>query len=147
MGIDVPGVMDGSVTVETLLDFLTAHVGRHPLVYSSGAPDRVRDIQAEHGCARVAERLDTLFADVGRALVARGYRRIVVAGGETSGAVAQSVADALGVSAMLIGREIDPGVPVLALGSQAPVALALKSGNFGAEDFFSKALDVMETAR
>ena len=70
-----------------------------------------------------------------------GYRRIVVAGGETSGAVAQAVTDALGLGDMRIGPEIDPGVPVLGLGD---MRLALKSGNFGAPDFFTKALRMME---
>ena len=75
-----------------------------------------------------------------------GYRRIIVAGGETSGAVAQAVTDQLGIFAMHIGPEIDPGVPILTIGQDTPVALALKSGNFGAEDFFAKALRKMAGA-
>ena len=67
---------------------------------------------------------------------------LVVAGGETSGAVAQAVSAALGVDAMQIGPEIDPGVPVLSL--KGGVTLALKSGNFGSTDFFAKALALME---
>lgn len=57
--------------------------------------------------------------------------------------MAQAVSDALGAGAMLIGPEIDPGVPILSLGD-GPVLLALKSGNFGAPDFFAKALRMME---
>ena len=144
LAIDVAGVMDGSVTVDTLLGFYEDNAGREPLAYSSGAPEQVREIQARYGDGAVAEKLDSLFADTARELVARGYRRIVVAGGETSGAVAQAVAGALGSPAMMIGAEIDPGVPVLTLGSGDPVALALKSGNFGSPDFFSKALRMME---
>ena len=68
-------------------------------------------------------------------LYERGFRRQVVAGGETSGAVVQ----ALGVRLLAIGPEIDPGVPALS-GLDLPVALALKSGNFGSDDFFEKAL-------
>jgi uncharacterized protein YgbK (DUF1537 family) len=63
-------------------------------------------------------------------------RRLVVAGGETSGAVVQ----ALGVDALAIGPEIDPGVPWTAATGDVPLALALKSGNFGGVDFFGKAL-------
>ncbi|WP_366867032.1 nucleotide-binding domain containing protein [uncultured Roseobacter sp.] len=60
--------------------------------------------------------------------------------------MAQAVAQERAAPAMMIGREIDPGVPVLTVGQSDPVALALKSGNFGTADFFAKALDVMETA-
>ena len=95
--------------------------------------------QDRFGKEKVAQRLEALFADTARALVSRGYRRIVVAGGETSGAVAS----ALGIPTLLIGPEIDPGVPVLISDGPAPLALAFKSGNFGASDFFTKALRTM----
>ena len=145
--IDVSAVMEGHTTAETLFDFYVKNVGSAPLAYSSGSPDQVRNAQARFGREALAGRLDTLFADTARLLVRKGYRRIVVAGGETSGAVAQAVAGALGSPAMTIGVEIDPGVPVLTLGEEKPVALALKSGNFGGPDFFSKALCVMEGGR
>ncbi len=77
-----------------------------------------------------------LLAGVARLLRARGFSRFLVAGGETSGAIVNG----LGVSAMLIGPEIDPGVPwTVSVGMDPPVVLALKSGNFGADDFFLKA--------
>ncbi|WP_299586578.1 3-oxo-tetronate kinase [uncultured Tateyamaria sp.] len=142
--IDVPGVMNGTVSVETLVAFFDANQDNRPLVYSSGAPEHVRDLQEQFGRDAVAAKLDALFADTARALIQKGYRRIVVAGGETSGAVAQAVAQERAAPAMLIGREIDPGVPVLTVGRSDPIALALKSGNFGSADFFAKALDVME---
>ena len=147
LAIDVPGVMEGRVTRETLLGFYAENAGRQPLAYSSGEPAQVREIQGRYGRAQVAGTLDTLFADTAVALVEQGYKRLVVAGGETSGAVAQAVTGALGSEAMIIGAEIDPGVPVLTLGTAEPVALALKSGNFGAPDFFAKALRVMETGQ
>ncbi|KAA2229414.1 nucleotide-binding domain containing protein, partial [Salinarimonas soli] len=77
-------------------------------------------------------------ADTARLLVEGGVTRLVVAGGETSGAVVS----ALGLDAVAGGPEIDPGVPALA-SPDRPLALALKSGNFGAPDFFAKALAVM----
>jgi len=80
------------------------------------------------------------LAAVAVALVQRGVRRFVVAGGETSGAVVQ----ALGVRMLRIGRQIDPGVPATATIGDDPLALALKSGNFGAVDFFAKALRHLE---
>ncbi|MFY0681631.1 MAG: four-carbon acid sugar kinase family protein [Thalassovita sp.] len=147
LAIDVPGVMQGTVTEATLIEFYLAHQGQAPLAYSAGTPDAVSEIQARFGREAVAHRLDTLFANVARSLVTQGYRRIVVAGGETSGAVAQAVAEAMQVSAMVVGPEIDPGIPVLTLGKDAPVALALKSGNFGGPDFFVKALRLMEAGQ
>jgi uncharacterized protein YgbK (DUF1537 family) len=144
LAIDVPGVMEGRVTVETLVAFYDSNQGRAPLAYSSGSPDQVLALQSRYGREAVAEKLDNLFADTAKALVSKGYRRIVVAGGETSGAVAQAVTEVLGAAAMTVGAEIDPGVPILTLGDGPSVALALKSGNFGAPDFFAKALRMME---
>ncbi len=142
--IDVPAVMSGDVTAQTLADFMTEHSGQAPLAFSSGAPEEVAALQQRFGRETVSARLDGLFADTARELLRRDVHRIVVAGGETSGAVAQAVATMLGSPAMVIGPEIDPGVPVLTLGAERSVALALKSGNFGAPDFFAKALSIME---
>lgn len=108
---------------------------RPVLVYSSADPSVVRDVQDKLGVERAGAIVEKLLADVGRLLLANGFTRFLVAGGETSGAVV----GALGVAALQIGPEIDPGVP-WTLGIGAPrVALALKSGNFGAPDFFLKA--------
>ena len=113
--------------------------GRPVLVYSTAAPDVVTRVQSRLGRERAAGLIEEAFSIVARELVARGVRRLVVAGGETSGAIVQ----ALGVEALAIGREIDPGVPwTTALGAQ-PLALALKSGNFGATEFFAKALAML----
>ncbi len=144
LAIDVEAVMRGEMGEETLVAFYDAHMGQAPLAYSSGTPDAVRAVQQKFGREAVAARLDRLFAETARQLVQKGYQRIVVAGGETSGAVAQAIAETLGAPAMVVGAEIDPGVPVLTLGNDTPVALALKSGNFGAPDFFVKALRAME---
>jgi len=95
----------------------------------------VAKAQEAYGAQRVAAAVEAFVGQLAAALQARGYRRFIVAGGETSGAVVQ----ALGVSQLAIGPEIDPGVPALR-GLDVPVGLALKSGNFGATDFFSKAL-------
>jgi uncharacterized protein YgbK (DUF1537 family) len=83
--------------------------------------------------------VEGIFGDIARGLVARGVRRLVIAGGETAGAIVQ----ALGVTGLRIGRQIDPGVPwTMSLGDPA-LALALKSGNFGAPDFFLRAFSVL----
>ncbi|MEM9107596.1 MAG: 3-oxo-tetronate kinase, partial [Pseudomonadota bacterium] len=142
--IDVPGVMAGDVNTGTLVEFFNAHSGQAPLAYSSGSPEDVRAIQHQFGQEAVATRLDSLFSDTARVLVQSGYKRLVVAGGETSGAVSQAVTETLASPAMSIGPEIDPGVPILSVGKTEPIAMALKSGNFGATDFFAKALRMME---
>jgi uncharacterized protein YgbK (DUF1537 family) len=129
-------VLDGSIGIGDLVGFIRAHEGEAPLVASSATPEEVAAVQRRHGRERVAAALDTLFAETARALVAGGVRRLVVAGGETSGAVVS----ALGLGVLAVGPEIDPGVPVLVSEGPDPLALALKSGNFGAPDFFAKAL-------
>lgn len=117
--------------------------GQVPLVASSAAPAAVDALRQRFG-DDLSLRIEDLFAVLAAALHARGVRRFVVAGGETSGAVV----GALGVQVLRIGREIDPGVPVVC--APAPpacdgdLALVLKSGNFGREDFFARALAALE---
>lgn len=136
--IDVEAVMQDRLGAGKVAAFLLDRLGTAPLAFSSGDPAQVAAMQARHGREAVAARLDALFGDVARRLVAAGVGRMVVAGGETSGAVVS----ALGIGALGIGPEIAPGVPVLT--SADGLSLALKSGNFGDEDFFVRALDVMK---
>jgi uncharacterized protein YgbK (DUF1537 family) len=111
-----------------------------PLVYSSSEPDDVRRAQEALGRDRAGELIEQLLAQVAARLTSLGYCRFLVAGGETSGAVVNQ----LGVQALLIGPEIDPGVPwTVSIGRKEPLALALKSGNFGGDDFFLRAWDVV----
>ena len=106
------------------------------LFYSSAEPEQVARVQKSLGTERAAALVEAVFAEIAPRLVERGVRRLVVAGGETSGAVV----NALGIEALAIGPQIDPGVPwTMSLG-EPRIALALKSGNFGAADFFAKAL-------
>jgi uncharacterized protein YgbK (DUF1537 family) len=134
--IDVDALVAGGADAQALADWVLAQrADAAPLVYSSADPDVVRAAQARHGAQRVSEAIESLMGELAAQLAARGVRRQVIAGGETSGAVVQ----ALGVRLLAIGPEIDPGVPALS-GIDAPLALALKSGNFGADDFFDKAL-------
>jgi uncharacterized protein YgbK (DUF1537 family) len=103
-------------------------------------------VQERLGRERAGALVEETLAAIAKGLVEAGARRLVVAGGETAGAVVQ----ALGVTGLRIGRQIDPGVPwtVSLPGSLGgpPLALALKSGNFGAPDFFLRAFDVLEGA-
>ena len=112
------------------------------LIYATATPEEVKAVQQALGVARAGHLVEQALADIARGLRARGVRRFVVAGGETSGAVVQ----ALDVRALRIGPQIDPGVPATATLDAEPLALALKSGNFGTVDFFEKALRVLQGA-
>jgi uncharacterized protein YgbK (DUF1537 family) len=111
------------------------------LIASSSTPDQVAALQARHGRDAVGHAIEQAMADIAQGLVRAGVRRLVVAGGETSGAVV----DRLGIPGFLIGAEIAAGVPVLrAVGATGgDMLLALKSGNFGGPEFFSDALRLM----
>ncbi len=109
------------------------------VVYASADPDEVSRAQAALGAERAGAVVEAALAGIARALVERGARRLVVAGGETSGAVVS----ALGVRGLVIGAEIAPGVPWTHTLGAPGVALALKSGNFGSEDFFARALGML----
>lgn len=107
--------------------------GLAPLITATAAPDRLQQIQAQHGAA-ASEAVERTFAAAAARLAEGGVTRFIVAGGETSGSVTQ----ALAVTGFAIGPQIAPGVPwVRAL--NRPLSLALKSGNFGAESFFTDA--------
>jgi 3-dehydrotetronate 4-kinase len=111
------------------------------LIASSTTPDQVAALQARHGRDAAGHAIEQAMADIAEGLVQAGVRRLVVAGGETSGAVV----DRLKIPGFLVGDEIAAGVPVLrAVGAEAgDMLLALKSGNFGGPEFFSDALRLM----
>ena len=113
------------------------------LIYATAEPDDVRQAQEKLGREKAGQVVEAALSEIARGAFRHGTRRFVVAGGETSGAITQ----ALGVIHLAIGREIAPGVPwTFATISGETVALALKSGNFGSETFFSEAFDRLETA-
>lgn len=125
-------VIEGRLGAGDVAGWLMAQDGL-PLAFSSADPAVVKAVQAEYGKERSALALEQLFAEVARACVAQGATRVISAGGETSGAVVEG----LGLGTLEIGPEIDPGVPCLR--ARPDLVVALKSGNFGAEDFFEKA--------
>ncbi len=134
--IDPFRVADGSETAATFTDWALSNGGADPvLIYSSADPAEVGRAQEAFGREKAGALIEDLMADIARGLVESGISRLVVAGGETSGAVVS----ALKVKSLQIGPEIDPGVPWTLSMGEPGVALALKSGNFGAEDFFTKA--------
>ncbi|MCE8017612.1 four-carbon acid sugar kinase family protein [Halomonas sp. MCCC 1A17488] len=126
------------------LAFARRHLagGRPVLVYASAEAERVSRAQQALGRERAGELVEQALGELAVALVDEGVGRLVVAGGESSGAVVS----ALGVRALRIGEQIDPGVPwtqATLAGHEAPLSLALKSGNFGGEDFFLRAFEVL----
>lgn len=110
--------------------------GQTVLIYATCPPDEVKAVQQQLGVERAGAIVEQALGEIASGLRAAGVRRFVVAGGETSGAVVQ----ALGVQLLQIGAQIDPGVPATVSTGSEPLALALKSGNFGGRDFFGKAL-------
>ena len=134
--LDVAALMRDEVSVNELASLLLSQNGV-PILYSSASPKLVKSVQAEFGVNAVAAKLDRVFGEVAILLVDAGIERLIVAGGETSGAVVE----ALALNILSIGPEIDPGVPAMRAGKT--LTLALKSGNFGADDFFQKAALVL----
>ena len=134
----------GDDVVREALDWAHPHLASGPvLVYSTAEPDDVRSIQAQLGVEQAGALVEQTLAAIARGLVDLGVRQLVVAGGETSGACVQ----ALDIAQMRIGGQIDPGVPWChAASAAAPEGLhiALKSGNFGSTDFFTKAFTSLQ---
>ncbi len=141
--ITVEQAIDGAVSPDEIVAWVIENQDGEgvPLVYSSAEPDEVAHAQTRFGKAEAATALETLFAATARALVDAGIRRLIVAGGETAGAVISGLA----VPAFEIGPEIDPGVPALRV-VDGDIVVALKSGNFGSPDFFAKAARVLAGA-
>jgi uncharacterized protein YgbK (DUF1537 family) len=142
--LDPIAAVDGRDIADEALAWAAQRLGDAPvLISATAAPDAVAAVQQRLGRERAGALVEKAMAQIAKGLVERGVRRFVVAGGETAGAVVQ----ALGVKGLRIGRQIDPGVPwtVSLPGNlgEPPLALALKSGNFGAPDFFLHAFDVL----
>jgi uncharacterized protein YgbK (DUF1537 family) len=142
--VDPLALARGEDVVGAALDWAAARTGPGPiLVYATAPAERVRLVQTQVGTSRAGALVEAALAAIAQGLVRLGVGQLIVAGGETSGTVVQ----ALGVTGLRIGPEIDPGVPwttsLHAQDSGQPLALALKSGNFGSPDFFLKAWELL----
>ncbi|MEM7461373.1 MAG: 3-oxo-tetronate kinase [Pseudomonadota bacterium] len=131
-------IMEGSQNVMMVADWVMTQDCEAPLVYSSAEPEIVRKAQKQFGKDKIANKIETLFGELAGELEKRGITRIVSAGGETSGAIV----DGLNIRHMTVGTRITAGVPAMAVDGR-DLAIALKSGNFGDEDFFETALNVL----
>ncbi len=135
-------VLSGGDEVADALAWARAHLENGPvLIAASDTPRRVAALQETFGRAAVSHAVERATSEISQGLVEAGVRRLIIAGGETSGA---SV-DRLKLPAFQVGPEIAPGVPVLRVagGTGEPLLLALKSGNFGGRYFFADALRAM----
>jgi len=139
--IDVQRLLAGADIIGEAMSWARGHEPQDALlVYATSTPDEVRAVQAQSGAAQAGERIEHTLAEIAAGLAQNGTRKFVVAGGETSGAVVKR----LGIQALRIGPTIDPGVPWTCSIAPQPLALALKSGNFGSVDFFEKAIRCLQ---
>ena len=136
--LDALATPDAAALTVQALEWVTGKLAadRPVVIAASAPPEKVAALQAKLGRDAAGALIEAAMAAIAEGLVARGVGRLVVAGGETSGAVVQR----LGVTALRIGPEIDPGVP-WTFAEPRGLHLALKSGNFGARDFFLKAFN------
>ena len=139
--VDPLRIADGTDVAAEAIAWALPQLAAGPvLIYATSDATSVKAAQTLLGVDHAGHLVEATLARIARALVDHGVRRLVVAGGETSGAVVQ----ALEVSVLRIGPQIDPGVPWTEAPGRRPLALALKSGNFGAVDFFAKALAMLD---
>jgi uncharacterized protein YgbK (DUF1537 family) len=137
--LDPVAIAEGRQTVAEALAFATAE-GTTPLIYASAPPEVVAESQRALGRDRAGAVVEDFLRELAPQLLDAGFGRLIVAGGETSGAVIEG----LGIRALEVGAEIDPGVPWMhGVIDGRPVALALKSGNFGRDDMFLRAWEVL----
>jgi 3-dehydrotetronate 4-kinase len=142
--VDPLRIAAGADVVGQALAWAASRLGEAPiLLYATAKPDAVKAVQSQLGVGHAGELIEAALSMIALGLVERGVRQLIVAGGETSGACVQ----ALQVAQMRIGPQIDPGVPWCharsAVAGKEGLLLALKSGNFGSVDFFSKAFAML----
>jgi len=135
--LDPLRLLEGDRVMKEALDWAAPLLAAGPvLIYSTAAPEALKRIQDQLGVQQAGEMVEQALAQIAKGLVDLGVGQLVVAGGETSGAVVQ----ALGMHQLQIGAQIDPGVPWCA---GRAMHITLKSGNFGTPDFFTKASIVL----
>jgi uncharacterized protein YgbK (DUF1537 family) len=143
--VDPLALVDGKDVVAEALSWVSENITKGPvLLYATSAPEVVKSIQEKVGVDKAGEMVEHALAQIAQGLIKLGVGQLIVAGGETSGAVVK----ALGISGLRIGPEIAPGVPwtkaVFEQTHNEPLVLALKSGNFGGPQFFNEAWDYIQ---
>ena len=143
LALDPLRMATGAHVAEQALSWADEHLAQGPgLIYSTADADDLKRVQQQLGVDAAGAMVERTLAQVAQGLVQRGVGQLIVAGGETSGACVQ----ALQIAQLRIGPQIDPGVPwchAALPGRQQAIHIALKSGNFGSDDFFTKAFGVL----
>ncbi len=139
--VSVDALVEGTTDAARVAAWLLERAHSGPLAYTSADPHIVSSTQEKYGRERTASAVEAFFGEVARRLRDNGTGKIVTAGGETSGAIVEGLA----IERLDIGPEIAPGVPAVR-DPDSGLCLALKSGNFGQDDFFARAIAVLETA-
>lgn len=146
MPVDALRIAQGHDVVGEVLDWARSRIGKESvLAYATSSPEAVQAVQAVLGVNQAGALVERTLASIAKGLVDQGVRQLLVAGGETSGACIQE----LHVREMRIGAQVDPGVPwcyargKASSGKDVELHVALKSGNFGTDDFFTKAFEVL----
>jgi len=138
--MDVAKLLSGELKLEQILNWAKQTLQNNDaLIYTTSSPDAVKQLQNEFGTERTSAAIEETMGNLARALVAEGVRKLIVAGGETSGAVVR----ALKIDQVRIGPPIAPGVPWMETTEEPKLAIALKSGNFGDDNFFRSALEML----
>jgi len=140
ISIDPQELASGTLSIEDVARWAAERIGQTPvLIYSTAEPEQVAAVQAQLGREAAGHLIEQAMGEIALLLRQTGVRRFIVAGGETSGAVMA----ALSVRSLRIGPEIAPGVPWTVTEEEPRLCLALKSGNFGDDDFFEKAVRML----
>lgn len=137
--LDAGRIARSEPVIEEMVAWTNTNDDQAVLIYSSDDPAEVRTVQRQYGREHVSAAIENVMGEIAISLVGTGTRKLILAGGETAGAVVS----ALGITGLRIGPEIDPGVPWTETLHEPRIALALKSGNFGGDDFFVKALEML----
>ena len=136
-------VINDKDLIEKVLSWIKDNETQSPLVYSSSDIKSVSEKQKQYGQELLANKFEKFFELLSKKLVKDNFGTFISAGGETSGAVIKG----LGIQELKIGKEISHGVPALwspESNGNKPVSVTLKSGNFGQDDFFTRALKALK---
>ncbi|MEO0793848.1 MAG: 3-oxo-tetronate kinase [Verrucomicrobiota bacterium] len=139
--LDVAALAKGQINAEDIFSWVQDSQSEACLVYSSATPDAVATNQEQFGVGSISELIEECFTQVATLARRAGILNLVVAGGETSGAIVRG----LGLSELTVGPSICPGVPLLQAPKDDRLLVALKSGNFGNQDFFLSALNLIRS--
>lgn len=136
--MDPRKLLENENEVQKIWDFILKNDQNEVLIYSSEEPDKIQECHRLFGKEKVSEKIEGTMSEIAKKAKENGYKRIIVAGGETSGAITKK----LGFNSYYIGEDVAPGVPIMIPIEDKSIRLILKSGNFGQEDFFIRAINM-----